>query len=613
MKLIPLKRKKIVYSIFFLLHIIIPFFISCFYSNKFNLNRTVIIAHLFVTGLLYLIFLTLGLLFLSIDILKYNKFKKYIVSFLYVCFIIMLSGSYLLAFYGKIFTSRIITYQMFFAYFGSTEYYLKEFSIAPVMAYVVILILLGVITYIVYYIANFINSAFFHLKKFILLHNFNNPPRLIKFNIFIVLLIVGFTSGVIVSRGIKNVREIILFLQEPILSTYISQPFQRQYLKNDNLESEIRKSYPKNIKFKKKNVIIIVVDALRADHLSLFGYKRKTSPFLDSLYSSTNLKKIDLSLSPAGASFAGINGILRSKVWANIGFNDFSIQQLLKDQGYKINFILSGDHTNFYDLKSFYGIGSDIDYYIDGTQTKKYSASDDRIVFEGLSTIKKYTNVPNFFQFHLNSVHQMGVRLNKYKVFKPDKISDKNIRNYVNRYDNGVIQADDNIKSIFSILAKKGYLKNSIVVVTADHGEALGEHGQLGHTKNVYTDHILIPLLIYNSGITKYKNATFATSLDIAPTIVNILGLPIPKNWEGRSLISEDVKEFTYHQMGDFYAVVQNKDKKLYKFIYNSKTKIEEVYELNSDLYEKNNLIDSISKKQLALFREHLKIFRIEI
>lgn len=311
----------------------------------------------------------------------------------------------------------------------------------------------------------------------------------------------------------------------------------------------------------------------------------------------------------AGASFAGINGILRSKIWANMGYNNFSIQQLLKDQGYEINFLVSGDHTHFYGLKSFYGKNSDFNYYIDGSTTKKYIIADDRIIFEGLENIKNYQNNPSYFHFHLNSAHDAGIRLDKYKKFKPANASHLNIENYTNRYDNGIVQADDYVKKIFKNLSSKGYLQNSIVVITADHGEALGERGEFGHVKNVYTDQLLIPILIYDSDSYPYKNTNFATSLDIAPTIVDRLGLPIPESWEGKSILRKTNRAYTFHQMGEDYAVINHKENAKYKYVYNSKTHQQELFELNSDLYETKNIIDSMDDQYVNSLKYQLTQF----
>jgi len=464
-------------------------------------------------------------------------------------------------------------------------------------------------------LTNFIYQGFVHLKYYILQHNFNNPPNYIRVNIVVFLFATGFVSGALLLMEHLNysISTQLFTMEEPFVSVFLkyNDPFLGEIISENNNDIILRNEYPKNLKFQKKNIIIIVIDALRSDHLSLFGYKRKTSPFLDSLYSSGKLTKIDLSFSVAGASFEGINSILRSRIWSNIGYNNFSLQQLLKDQGYNINFILSGDHTNFYGLKSFYGKSSDIDYYYDATNDPKFIVNDDRNIFDGLENIKNYNYKPFYFHFHLMSDHNSGIRVEKYTRFLPADATNFNVENYTNRYDNGIIQADDYLKEIFQTLNTKGYLQNSIVVITADHGEALGERGEFGHRMNIYTNQILIPILIYDSEKVKYKNTKYATSVDIAPTIIDRLGLPIPESWEGNSLLSKGIREFTYHQMYQNYAIIHSKDNLRLKYIFNSKTKEEAVFELNSDLYETKNIINTIDKQYIKDMRNRLTYFHI--
>lgn len=606
------KTKLNKFTLLFFTQISISTVIIILFQQTFLLNPIIIIGHLFVIFCINLLIIVLGFLIYSRKLINYQKISNYTFSSLYGIFIILLYYVYLFAFLGKNFNSRIYTAQIIMGYLKHLNGLLKVFSVNPLLVYIGLFVipLLIIITYL--YMASSFGNGFLVLRQFIFKHNFNNPPRYIRVNIIVFLLLVGFGSGVVIVKY-SSISSHLFRMEEPIVSVFFknNEPFQGQTISNNNDDFGIRSNYPKNINFSKKNVILIVVDALRSDHLGLYGYNRKTSPFLDSLYSSGNLKKIELSFSAAAASFAGINSILRSKIWANMGYNNFSIQQLLKDQGYQINFLVSGDHTHFYGLKSFYGKNSDFNYYIDGSTTKKYIIADDRIIFEGLEYIKNYNNNPSYFHFHFNSAHAAGIRLEKYKKFRPANASQLNIENYTNRYDNGILQADDYLKELFKRLSSKGYLQNSIVVITADHGEALGERGEFGHVKNVYTDQILIPILIYDTDTVEYKNLTYGTSLDIAPTIVDRLGLPIPESWEGNSLFSEEPREFTFHQMDEDYAIIHTIDNLRFKYVYKSKTKEQELFELNTDLYETKNIIDSMDMQYVNRLRNQLTQFRL--
>ena len=547
------RNKLISFLLFIFTQIVVSTILIIIFQRTFSLTPKIVIGHLLVICGIQLFIISLGFLFVSKRLAHFQNITKYFISSLYAIFLVLLYYIYLAAFLGKSFNSRIFTLQIVLGYLKYFNELIKSFSVSPILVYLVLIVIPLFVSIVILFHTNFIYQGFVNLKSFILQHNFNNPPKYIRVNIVFFLLSIGIVSGalLIIELSDYSISTRLFKWEEPFVSVFLknNDPFQGQAIFNDNEDIISRNEYPQNIKFLKKNVIVIIVDALRADHMSLFGYKRKTSPFLDSLYSTGNLTKIDLSFSVAGASFPGINGILRSRIWSHMGYNNFSLQQLLKDQGYIINFLLSGDHTNFYGLKSFYGKSSDIDYYVDGSNDKKFIVNDDRLIFEGLENIKDYNNNPSYFHFHLNSDHYDGIRLEKYKRFLPADPKQFNVDNYTNRYDNGIIQADDYLKQIFQTLNTKGFLQNSIVVITADHGEALGERGEFGHVKNIYTDQILIPILIYDSEKVQYKNTKYATSVDIAPTIVDRLGLPIPESWEGNSLLSKETREFTYHQM----------------------------------------------------------------
>ncbi len=606
-----MERKYKLVNLFWVIQLILPIVVVTIFQLTFVLESKIIIGHLLVIFCTNLSIIILGFLLDSKLLRPYQNTTKYVLSSFYGIFLILLYYTYLFAFLGKYFNSKIYTVQIILGYLKHINKLIDFFSVSPYLVYFGLFIIPLIIFTLVLYKSTFICQGFLVVKSFILKHNFNNPPNYIRANIIVFV----FLSGFVVSKFFfmqTKVSDRLLTMEEPIFSFFFNNnPFQGHNMEGFNEDVVTRKAYRKNIEFQKKNIIIIVIDALRSDHLGLYGYDRKTSPFIDSLYSSGDLKKIELSFSAAAASFAGINSILRSRIWAQTGYNNFSIQQLLKDQGYEINFLLSGDHTNFYGLKSFYGKDSDFNYYIDASTTEKYVIADDRIIFEGLENIEVYDNNPSYFHFHLNSAHLMGIKQEKYEKFTPADAKKMNVENYTNYYDNGILQADDYVKEIFKILYSKKYLQNSIVILTSDHGEALGERGEFGHGKSVFTDQLLIPILIYDTDTVQYKNTKYATTLDIAPTIVDRLGLPIPETWKGNSLYTEEPREYTFHQIYEHYAIIHTTENSQFKYVYNRKTNKQEIYDLKNDLLETNNLIDSLNIEYVNSLRNKLSQFNL--
>src|SRR4029077_20689132 len=100
-------------------------------------------------------------------------------------------------------------------------------------------------------------------------------------------------------------------------------------------------------------------------------------------------------------------------------------------------------------------------------------------------------------------------------------------------------------------------------------------------------------MLLYDEPATTYPDLAFATQVDIAPTILDRLGLPIPASWEGQSLLAPTVKRFSFHQtyfLPHRFAVLYRADNALFKYIATPQYGQEELYDLTHDLGEDHNL-----------------------
>jgi arylsulfatase A-like enzyme len=106
-------------------------------------------------------------------------------------------------------------------------------------------------------------------------------------------------------------------------------------------------------------------------------------------------------------------------------------------------------------------------------------------------------------------------------------------------YDGEVAAFDAELRTLFAELQEHGFLDDAIVVLTADHGEEFLEHGRLLHGFTLYDEMVHVPLLVIAPGYAAGQVVEENVSLvDVAPTLVEILGLPPVPNFEGRSLVS---------------------------------------------------------------------------
>jgi arylsulfatase A-like enzyme len=121
-------------------------------------------------------------------------------------------------------------------------------------------------------------------------------------------------------------------------------------------------------------------------------------------------------------------------------------------------------------------------------------------------------------------------------------------------------------------------------------------------------------MLFYDSPKASYPDLTFAAQVDIAPTILDRLDLPIPESWDGQSLLAPSRKRFTYHQtyfVPNRFAVLYREDRALFKFIATPQYGSEELYDLTTDHSETRNLVND--KPELAtLLRDKVHAYRDE-
>lgn len=387
-----------------------------------------------------------------------------------------------------------------------------------------------------------------------------------------------------------------------------------QKLRQDELRCRENYRAPEN--FDAKNVVIIVVDSLRPDHLSLNDYHRPTTPFLDSLFRTGRLRRVSLATATCPESACGILSTLNSKTFKRQIPENFTLQELLSIAGYDTYFILSGDH-HLVDLRQKYGARFTL--YFDGNSSPKYDVNDDRLVFEGLERVPPHRQRPSFFLFHLMSPHILGFKQDEFRVYNPSEIeADWDLlltqkfdrQTVVNNYDNSVLQSDAIIKKIFETLEQKQYLQNSIVIITGDHGESLGERGDYGHIWRLYQEQIRIPLLIYDSSALGYRNLEYATQIDIPPTITDRLRLPAPPCWEGVSLLTQDARSQSVHQTTikpPCFGIIRRADEHLFKYIYCSLGNREELYDLRNDPNELRNLINEANPSLLQNMRSEMQ------
>jgi membrane-anchored protein YejM (alkaline phosphatase superfamily) len=285
----------------------------------------------------------------------------------------------------------------------------------------------------------------------------------------------------------------------------------------------------------------------------------------------------------------------------------------LADLGYKNYYVLSSNHQDYFDLKSYY---APTDFYVDGKDLSAKRSADDYLVLKGIDKLPRWDGEPALVFLGLVSTHAAGIKHEENRKFLPDKFSSRmsveEFRGaFTNNYFNGVLQADLVIQHSMEKLDRLGYLnEKTILVITSDHGESMGENGIYGHVKSLNVSELRIPLWIRNPYMTVKGNRP-ALQIDVAPTLITSLGIRPPKTWHGSSLDEipgERISEHFVQDLPHLQALILSQPGSVQlMYLFDSKQGREQVFDLTTDPLGQSNVAKTLSKEQMEAFRDKLR------
>lgn len=308
-----------------------------------------------------------------------------------------------------------------------------------------------------------------------------------------------------------------------------------------------------------RNVVLIVVDTLRRDHLQIYGYPRETAPTLGRLAAQGALFD---GLSPTSWTKPAVASILTGLhpiQHQALGFSDglseeaVTLAEVLSRAGYST----AGFAANRWVVVSGFEQGFEQLVWVEPEGINFADAGKvNRAVRERLSALRE----PFFLYVHYMDPHvpyspqsqwdrsPLPERLARQVPLtsadlqmpvvmeRPAQV----VRDAIDLYDGEVRQADDGIAELLSLLDGAGRSRSTLVVVTGDHGEEFQEHGRMGHGRSLYGPSLRVPLLFHAPGLVRPGTRLgSATHLDILPTVLDLLGLEMPEGplrVQGRSL-----------------------------------------------------------------------------
>ena len=287
------------------------------------------------------------------------------------------------------------------------------------------------------------------------------------------------------------------------------------------------------------NVVIITIDTLRADRLGCYGYRAGQTPNLDALAGSA--ARFTHAFTPVPITLPAHSALFTGSFPMATGMHDFSgnklpasavtLAQVLREHDYTTAAFLGGAV-----LDSRFGLDQGFDNYfdhfdfnrLDETNLDSLKRPADQVVDNALAWLKTNPRQPYFLWVHLYDPHYPYTPPEAYaRLFPHDP------------YDGEIAFADSQVGRLLFFLKEIDRFETALVVVAADHGEGLGEHGEKTHGFFVYNSTLHVPLLVKVPGIGPRTVDAEVSLVDVMPTVLQYLRLPLPPSVEGRSLLGE--------------------------------------------------------------------------
>ena len=288
------------------------------------------------------------------------------------------------------------------------------------------------------------------------------------------------------------------------------------------------------------NVVLITIDTLRADHVGCYGYKQIKTPNIDGL--AADGVRFDHAFAVVPVTLPSHSTMLTGTYPMLSGMHDFSGNKLspqqttlaavLKQAGYATGAVIGSAV-----LDSRFGLNQGFDFYYDHFEFSRLEESNlDEMERPGnvvadiaLDWLGKNSQKNFFLWMHLYDPH--------YPYRPPEPYSHEYAEH---PYDGEIAFADEQVGRLLRFLKDNGLYRNTLIVLSGDHGESLGEHGEKTHGFFVYNASMHVPLIIRLPENTAARTVRDLVSLvDLMPTVLAALGLEIPSQVQGRSLLPE--------------------------------------------------------------------------
>ena len=375
-----------------------------------------------------------------------------------------------------------------------------------------------------------------------------------------------------------------------------------------------------------RRVILISIDTCRADYLSCYGYPLKTTPNIDTV--AAEAVRFEHAIAPNPLTLPSHSTMMTGTIPPHHGIHDnlnytlnqsnVTLAEILKRAGFRTGAVISASV-----LKDEFGLDQGFDNYDDEFDERlegeyHIERRGAEATQHAVSWIEENQDEKFFLFLHYYDPH--------YPYEPPDAFrnqfgtapgtgdfgKDERKRFYAAE----IAYTDFCIGQVIAKLKSMGLYDSTLLVITSDHGEGLGDHKEATHGYYVYQEYIRVPLIVKLPGAKNAKTVKDIVGIvDITPTICSLLNLEVPEPVEGKDLssylfndASENQNRYIYsesllptkYKASPLLTVVSNR----FKYIQTSRP---ELYDLAVDTYERNNIVDQLPQ-QARIMQDKLKI-----
>jgi len=376
------------------------------------------------------------------------------------------------------------------------------------------------------------------------------------------------------------------------------------------------------------NVILYLIDTLRADHLGTYGYPLPTSPNIDALAAdSFRFTRAVAQASWTRPATASILTGLYPYTHGAVTLHDAlrpdatTLAELLRAQGYQTAAVVTNVNVG-----GGFGFDRGFDQFTylpeDEARPTLHVSSDavNDVVFPWLQT---HGQKPFLLYIHVSDPHApyappqgfaekfrpaglssplaSSPQAVRKLMEEPALITPDNLRYLQSLYDGEIAFTDQNFGNLLSQLQQLGLYERSIIVLTADHGEEFHDHGGFEHGRTLYAEQLEVPLLIRLPGADHGTRqvACQVRQIDVLPTLLDLLGIAVPAAVEGGSLVpaleggcgmEEAFAQTSLAERAERRALITKEWKMLEAL--GSRNPGPELYDLASDPHEQHNLAE---------------------